>query len=69
MFKMLCTLYYKIRSSNHIDQENNGQKSISLTKKLDFFTCNFVGLTYCFRFKLHYMCIEIHVFLTFDGNQ
>ena len=37
MLKMLCTLYDKIRSSNHIDKENNGQKSISLTKKLDFF--------------------------------
>ena len=34
---LLCTLYYEIRSNNHIDKENNGQKSISLTKKLDFF--------------------------------
>ena len=28
----------------------------------------FVGLTYCFPFELYFMCIEIHVFVTFGGS-
>ena len=28
----------------------------------------FVGLTYRFWFELYFMCIEIHVFVTFGGS-